>query len=136
MQVAAGEAFSREQRLRIDEAVSAMERQTGLKVSVYVGQVEGDTRSFAAQMLAGLRHLGPEVLLIVVAPTQRHLQVITSSQARRRLSDQACGLAELSMATSFRVGDLTGGIVVGLRMLADATVAASAYPVGSGGDPG
>jgi hypothetical protein len=119
--VAAGDAFSREQRLRLNEAVRTAEMQTGMRFSVYVGAVPGDPQGFAEQELAGLRHLGPEVVLVVVGPAERLVQVTTSPGARTRLSDQACALTVLSMTTSFGLGDLVGGIVVGLRMLADAT---------------
>jgi hypothetical protein len=35
------------------------------------------------------------------------------------LPNRACALAALAMRASFANGDLTGGIVTGLRMLAD-----------------
>ncbi|HVV31064.1 MAG TPA: DUF5130 family protein [Mycobacteriales bacterium] len=119
--MAAGEAFSRDQHERLNEAVAAAEEQTGMRFPVYVGTVHGDVRHFAELELAGLRELGDEVVLTVVAPGERVVQIVTTADARRRLSDHACGLATLSMTTSFGLGDLVGGITVGLRMLADAT---------------
>ena len=47
-------------------------------------------------------------------------EVVTGEAAARRLSDRACALAALSMTTSFAGGDLAGGIVTGIRMLAEA----------------
>ena len=123
MHVAAGEAFSREQQLRIADAVQAAEQQTGMRFAVYVGAVGDDVQAFADRQLAGLA-TGPqdEVALVLVGPAERVVRVATSPEARRRLPDQACALAVLSMTTSFGLGDLVGGIAVGLRMLADATV--------------
>ena len=36
------------------------------------------------------------------------------------MPNKSCALAALSMRASFSAGDLTGGIVTGLRMLSDA----------------
>jgi len=126
--VAAGDAFSREQRLRLSEAVAAADAQTGMRFSVYVGSIPGDPQRFAEQQLAGLADLGPAVTLVVVGPAERVVQVTTSPAARTRLSDQACALTVLSMTTSFGLGDLVGGVVVGLRMLADATTPQRSAP--------
>jgi hypothetical protein len=45
---------------------------------------------------------------------------VTGEESARRLSDRSCALAALSMTTAFAGGDLTGGIVTGVRMLGDA----------------
>ena len=96
-----------------------------MRFPVYVGAVDGDLESFARQELDRLSYLGPEIVLVAVDPAQRVLQIATSGAAHRRLSDNGCALAALSMTTSFGLGDLVGGLVVGLRMLADATSAPS-----------
>ena len=59
-------------------------------------------------------------VLVFVEPDARRVEVVTGETAQRRLDDRAAGLASLSMATSFAGGDLTGGIVNGLRMMAQA----------------
>ena len=59
-------------------------------------------------------------VLVAVSPSQRVLQIVTGEQAARRLPNRACALAALGMRAAFTGGDLTGGIVTGLRMLADA----------------
>jgi hypothetical protein len=92
--------------------------------AVFVGQVDEDIEAFARREVQRLSYLGPEIVLIAVDPAVRALQVVTSRAAHRRLSDNACALAALSMTTSFGLGDLVGGLVVGLRMLADATTPA------------
>ena len=50
---------------------------------------------------------------------QRLVEVITGPEARVRLLDRGAKLAVMSMVASFREGDLLGGLLSGLRMLAD-----------------
>lgn len=126
VRVAAGEAFGPFQRKRLVEAIEIAERQTGMHFPVYVGGVPGDLDTFVHDQLTDLTASLGEVALIVVDPARRRLQIATSRSARARLTDNACALATLSMTTSFSLGDLTGGLVVGLRMLADATAPRSA----------
>ena len=55
-----------------------------------------------------------------VSPGDRRVEIVSTPAARRRLPDHVAGLAVLSMTSSFGVGDLVGGIVTGVRQLADA----------------
>ena len=55
-----------------------------------------------------------------MAPGARRVDVMTTQYAKRRITDQAAGLAVLTMTSAFAVGDLIGGIVNGLRQLSDA----------------
>ncbi|MGH3744528.1 MAG: DUF5130 family protein [Mycobacteriales bacterium] len=120
--MAAGEAFSFLSQQRLDEAVAAFELQTGLAASVYVGETEGELEAFADASIALIPEHREGLLLIVVDPGRRQTVVRTAGPAVHRLSEDACALAVLSMTTSFGVGDLVGGLVIGLRMLADATI--------------
>jgi uncharacterized membrane protein YgcG len=94
--------------------------ETGLHYSVYVGPVEGEIRDHAERLHAALGALAHRGVLILVAPGDRQLEIVTGKESSRRLSDRACALAALSMTTSFAGGDLVGGIVTGLRMLSEA----------------
>ncbi len=67
----------------------------------------------------GLGERSDRAVLIAVSPNQRLVEMVTGIQARRLLPDRVCALAILSMTAAFEVGDLAGGIVTGLRMLAD-----------------
>lgn len=121
--MAAGEAFGFIARQRIDEALTGFEQQTGIAASVYVGATDTsgaeDTEAFADSALTQLPAAAAGVLLLVVDPGRRQTVIRTDAKARQRISDEACGLASLSMTTSFGAGDLVGGVVVGLRMLGD-----------------
>ena len=131
--MAAGEAFTREQRERIERAVSAAETQTGLRFWLRVGALGSDPRIDAESTLASMVGSGREgAVLVLVGPEERQLEIMTTPGAKRRISDQAAGLAALTMTSSFTVGDIVGGLINGLRQLADS---ASPDPEGTQGQP-
>ena len=110
--------FTTRQLLRLDEALRVADRSTGLTFSVYVGELDDPVRGYADKLHGQLADPARSVLL-AVSPNQRVLEVVTGSEARRRLPDRACKLAALSMAASFAGGDLAGGVIAGLAQLAD-----------------
>lgn len=125
--MAAGDAFTQEQLDRLNRARSGATRQTGIPFHVRVGPVSGDPKAAADRLLAELvDHPSAEGgLLVLVSPGQRFVRIATTAATRRRISDSAAALAALSMTSSFAVGDLVGGLVAGLRQLADAAGSAS-----------
>ena len=104
----------------ISRACSKATAETGLHYSVYVGAVEGDIREHAERLHAALGPLAARAVLVLVAPGDRQLEIVTGKDSARRLSDRACALSALSMTTSFAGGDLVGGITTGVRMLGEA----------------
>jgi hypothetical protein len=110
--------FTTRQLLRIDEALRAADATTGLTFSIYVGEILEPVREGAEKLHATLANPGNSVL-VAISPDQRQLEIITGSQARKRLADRDCKLAALSMAAAFGGGDLAGGIVSGLSQLAE-----------------
>lgn len=112
--------FTDGQVREISRACATATAESGLHFSVYVGATEGDIREHAERLHAALGALASRGILILVAPGDRQLEIVTGKESARRLSDRACALAALSMTTSFAGGDLVGGIVTGLRMLSEA----------------
>ena len=110
--------FTTRQLLRLDEAMRLADSSTGLTFSVYVGDLEEPTRSYAEKLHSQLV-TPPTSVLIAVSPNQRVLEIVTGPDARRRLPDRTSKLAALSMAAAFGGGDLAGGIISGLAQLAD-----------------
>jgi hypothetical protein len=111
--------FSFQELARIDEALTMSSRETGLRFTLYVGDLGPRTR-VRAEELHSLSGSNPaEAVLIAVSPGQRVVEVVTGAAAARRMPDRACALAVLSMTGSFAGGDLVGGIVNGLRQLSD-----------------
>jgi hypothetical protein len=113
---AEGGPFTARQLSRLDEALTLSSRETGLTFSVYVGEFQAPTRAHAEALF---EKLTDDAVLVAVSPGQRALHIVTGPQSARRLPNRACALAALAMRASFANGDLTGGIVTGLRMLAD-----------------
>lgn len=112
--------FKPAQLSRIDEAITLASYETGLTFSVYVGPLAGNARDTAERMFAKLaqRHSAP--VLVAISPGQRKLEIVTGGPSAERIPNRIAGLAALAMRASFTNGDLTGGIVNGLRQLADA----------------
>lgn len=109
--------FTTRQLLRIDEALRTADKSTGLVFSVYVGGLDEPTRGHAEKLLGQLADPAKSVL-IAVSPNQRVLEIVTGSEARKRIPDRSAKLAALSMVAAFGGGDLAGGVIAGLDQLA------------------
>jgi uncharacterized membrane protein YgcG len=119
-QVPSGDAFTNDQIRDIERVVEMASAETELTFSVYVGGAEGDIRDAAEALHSQFGSASTSTVLLVVSPGDRLLEIVTGEASARRLSDRACALAALSMTTSFAGGDLVGGILTGVRMLAEA----------------
>jgi hypothetical protein len=111
--------FSFRELARLDEALTMSSRETGLRFTLYIGDLGKPTRVQAEELHARSAADPSQAVLIAVSPGQRVVEVVTGAAAARRLPDRACALAVLSMTASFAGGDLVGGIVNGLRQLSD-----------------
>lgn len=114
----AGEPFSERQQREISRTVEEVSAETGMEFSVFVGASEGDAGEYAERLHKALRDPAHAVL-VLVAPNERRLEIVTGKSVQGRLNDRDCALAALSMTSSFSGGDLVGGILTGLRMLAE-----------------
>ena len=120
------------QQERIEHALSLCRSENGLDISVLVGDLDlegvADFRAGAEQLHAALGERAHSAVLLVVAPGQRKVEVVTGPSARRRVPDRVAALAVLSMTAAFAGGDLTGGIIDGIRQMADAAGRAPGLP--------
>ena len=111
------------QQERIEHDLAEIRTENGLDVSVLVGDLDlpdlSEFRAGAERLHAALGTRSAHAVLIVVAPGQRRVEVVTGPEVRRRVPDRVCSLAVLSMTTAFAGGDLGGGIIEGLRQIAD-----------------
>jgi hypothetical protein len=114
----ADQPFSPVQLARLDEALTLASRDTGLHFSVYLGDLGPDPSARVAELHNQLEESG-EAVLVAVSPGQRFVEVLSGAEARTRLPDRGAKLAVMSMVASFKEGDLLGGLLSGLRMLAD-----------------
>ena len=122
--MATGDGLDPRQQERIESAVHRAREENGLDVSVLVGDLSLDDlsqfRAAAEKLHAALGERSGSAVLIVVAPGQRRVEVVTGPQVRRRVPDRVSALAVLAMTSAFRGGDLVGGIVDAVRQIADA----------------
>ena len=113
-----GKPLNARQRARIARAVQAAEDWTGLEFCVYLGPADGDPRAHAEALMADLGLTEAPAVLLLVAPEERRLEIVTSPAAAQRISDHEAQLAAVSMSASFGVGDVAGGVAEGVRLLA------------------
>lgn len=115
----AGEAFSARQQEDVVRAIRLARQQSQLPVSVYVGTLEGDSRTAALRLHAALGDEAAQSVLVAVDPGARRVEIVTGPEVRRRLDDRAAGLAAITMTSAFQAGDLSGGIASGVLALAE-----------------
>jgi hypothetical protein len=112
--------FSFHDLARLDEALTMSSKETGLRFTLYLGELGTDTRATAEDLHARSGGDVANSVLVALSPGQRVLEIVTGTAAARRLPDRACALAVLSMTSRLGSGDLVGAIVNGLRQLSDA----------------
>ncbi|WP_448624674.1 DUF5130 family protein [Geodermatophilus sp. URMC 64] len=118
-EAAPDEIFTWQELARLDEALTMASRETGLRFTLYIGDLGQRTRLRAEELHASSGEDPDHSILLALSPGQRVIEVVTGAAAARRVPDRACALAVLSMTTSFAGGDLVGGIVNGLRQMSD-----------------
>ena len=120
--MATGDGLTPRQQERIEQVVESSRKENGLDVSVLVGDLEledlSQFRAACERLHAALGERNRSAVLLVVAPGQRHVEIVTGPEVRRRVPDRVAALAVLSMTSAFRGGDLTGGIVDAVRQVA------------------
>jgi hypothetical protein len=110
--------FTPVQLSRLDEALTLTSRDTGLRFSIYLGELGEEPVTKVAE-LHGSMEQPSETVLVAVSPGQRHVEIVSGPEARLRLPDRGAKLAVMSMVASFKEGQLFEGLLSGLRMLAD-----------------
>ena len=110
--------FTPVQLAQLDEALTLASRSSGLQFSVYIGPLGPNSRA-AAETLHASTPEPADAVLIAVSPGERVVEVVTGERSSRRLTNNACRLAVMAMVASFKEGDLVGGLISGLRMMAD-----------------
>jgi hypothetical protein len=116
--VATGEATVIESA-QIQRAIKIAEKRTGLNWSVFVGDLGREPRAEALHRHGALGPAAAESVLLAVDPAHHRLEIVTGTRARKRLDDRSCALAAASMAGTFAVRDLDGGIARGILALVE-----------------
>lgn len=118
------------------------EEITGLQFCVYLGPTGEDSRAHAEELFTRAGLQSRPAVLMLVAPPQRRVEVLTAPNVRSRLDDAACARAVADMTTRFAQGKLADGILAGLDDLVWAAGPGTAQPgteelpdvLGDGGD--
>ncbi|PZS39996.1 MAG: DUF5130 domain-containing protein [Pseudonocardiales bacterium] len=113
--------FTKSQLTTLDDALVRASRSANLHFGVYLGDLGADTRGRAEVLHDSMGKWADHAVLVAVSPGQQVVEVVTGCEAAHRLPDRECKLAVESMVSSFKAGDLAGGLTAGLRMLADHT---------------
>ena len=120
--MAAGDGLTPRQQERIEQAVESCRRDHGLDVSVLVGDLEisdlGQFRAASERLHAALGERSRNAVLLVVAPGQRRMEIVTGPGVRRRVPDRVCASAVVALKGAFARGDLAGGTVDALKQIA------------------
>lgn len=104
---------------RLDEALTLASRDTGLRFTIYLGELGGNTRQRAEQLHDTLGPAAANAVLVAVSPGECVVEIVTGAESRARLPDRACKLGVMTMIASFKEGDLINGLIAGLRMMVD-----------------
>lgn len=117
-QVRVGDAhFDNPQRQAISDAIRKAEVASRIEFSVFVGSAEGEPRAFATQLHNSL--VAPtRTIVIMVDPDARALEIVTGGWVRERVSDAEAQVVADEMRGLIADGDLCGGIVHGIKELA------------------
>src|SRR3954447_21847514 len=91
------EVFTWHELARLDEALTMSSRETGLRFTLYIGDLGKRTRARAEELHAASGSDPAHAVLLALSPGQRVIEVVTGAAAARRLPDRACALAVLSM---------------------------------------
>ena len=113
-----GERLSERERSTIQRAAERAGASTGLRFTVCFAAAEGNVRAHVQALHAGLED-SAHAVLVFVDPGARALEIVTGSEARRQIDARGATLASLAMTSKFSIGDLAGGVVDGLQMLAE-----------------
>ena len=113
-----GERLSDRERAAIERAAERAGASTGLTFTVCFASSIGDVRAHARALHADLTD-STRAVLVFVDPGARTLEIVTGREAGWQLDTRATTLASLAMTSKFSIGDLAGGVVDGLQMLAE-----------------
>lgn len=111
--------FSPGQLARLDEALTLASRTSGLDISVYLGPLGSDSRAEAERMVHALGAQGDNAVLVAVSPGERVVELVTGETATHRITQRKAKIVVMTMVATFKDGDLAGGLLNGLRMIAD-----------------
>lgn len=117
--VGSDDVLSSRQRRTLDGILSDAEHATGLRFAAYIGDLGSDSHAGAESLLDSLEGDAPYAVLVAISPGQNTAEIVTGTEAALRISERGTRAAVLSVVASCGDGDLYGGLINGIRILAD-----------------
>lgn len=132
--MAVGE-LTKDDKVRVNVAVSKAEEFTGLEFCVIIGAKPNEDPRHEAERAfhKANMHERPSVL-VMITPSARTLEVVVAHELADRMTDSACAEAVQLMTGVFATGDIVGGLERGIGLLAQRAGARSDGAHGHVGD--
>jgi hypothetical protein len=111
--------FTRDERLRLDNALTEAIRRSGVRFNVYIGDLGVD-------IAAGVDALFPTTpdaehsVLLAVAPNQKAIEARSGRAVAHRANDRVLQLGVSAAISAFAEGDLIDGLVSSVRVISAA----------------
>ena len=109
--------FPDRQLIELDTALLNATRRSRARFAVYIGDLGADTAARAREILGSVPTAANAVLL-AVSPDQRAIEVVYGSSVRGRGVESSAPRGVVTAAAALREGDLVGGLVSALQVMA------------------
>ena len=109
--------FPDRQLIELDTALTNATRRSRARFAVYIGDLGADTAARAREILGSVPTAANAVLL-AVSPDQRAIEVVYGSGVRGRGVESSAPRSVAAAAAALREGDLVGGLVSALQVMA------------------
>jgi hypothetical protein len=111
--------FTTAELVALDEALADATDETGIRFSVFIGDLGADAFAGASAVLASAPE--PEhAALIAIAPNTKDVVVVSGQEVAARLNDRVAQLGVTAAIAGIRSGDLVDGIISSIRVIAAA----------------
>lgn len=111
--------FRRDELVALDDALSDATDRTGIRFSIYIGDLGPDAFAGASAVLPSVPE--PEhAALIAVSPNTKDVVVVSGREVAPRLNDRVAQLGVTAAIAGIRAGDLVDGLISAVRVIASA----------------
>ncbi|AEF39522.1 hypothetical protein AS9A_1070 [Hoyosella subflava DQS3-9A1] len=116
--------FDKDDLIRLDDALTFGTRTTGVKFTIYLGELGDNANDRAFDLLDSLDDPDHSAL-IAVSPGERKIEVVSGAAVVGKVGDRICQLGVTAAVPAFREGKLIDGLVAAVKVMS-----AAARPVG------
>jgi len=109
--------FPDRQLIELDTALTNATRRSRARFAVYIGDLGADTAARAREILGSVP-TSDNAVLLAVSPDQRAIEVVYGSGVRGRGVESSAPRGVVTAAAALREGDLVGGLVSALQVMA------------------